>query len=98
MKVGCPSCGAEVEFRYDDSFVRVCGHCRSARENLCVAARFTGWDRDGGYAEACVVDDRRIASVNAPFRLPWRLEPGSHRVRVVTPDGALSEAVAFDVR
>jgi hypothetical protein len=28
--VGCPSCGAEVEFRYDDSFVRVCGHCRSA--------------------------------------------------------------------
>jgi len=30
MIVGCPSCGAEVEFRYDDSFVRVCGHCRSA--------------------------------------------------------------------
>jgi hypothetical protein len=28
--VGCPTCGAEVEFRYDDSFVRVCGHCRSA--------------------------------------------------------------------
>ncbi|HSR97333.1 MAG TPA: DUF4178 domain-containing protein [Kofleriaceae bacterium] len=30
MKVACPTCGAEVEFRYDDSFVRVCGHCRSA--------------------------------------------------------------------
>ena len=30
MTVGCPTCGAEVEFRYDDSFVRVCGHCRSA--------------------------------------------------------------------
>jgi hypothetical protein len=28
--VGCPSCGAPVEFRYDDSFVRVCDHCRSA--------------------------------------------------------------------
>jgi hypothetical protein len=28
--VGCPTCGADVEFRYDDSFVRVCGHCRSA--------------------------------------------------------------------
>jgi hypothetical protein len=28
--VGCPTCGAEVEFRYDDSFVRVCGHCRAA--------------------------------------------------------------------
>lgn len=30
MIVGCPTCGAEVEFRYDDSFVRVCGHCRGA--------------------------------------------------------------------
>jgi hypothetical protein len=28
--VGCPTCGAEVEFRYDDSFVRVCGHCSAA--------------------------------------------------------------------
>jgi hypothetical protein len=28
--VRCPTCGADVEFRYDDSFVRVCGHCRSA--------------------------------------------------------------------
>ena len=30
MTVRCPTCGADVEFRYDDSFVRVCGHCRSA--------------------------------------------------------------------
>ena len=30
MIVGCPTCGADVEFRYDDSFVRVCGSCRSA--------------------------------------------------------------------
>lgn len=30
MKVGCPTCGAEVEFRYDDSFVRVCDSCRAA--------------------------------------------------------------------
>src|SRR6476660_657074 len=27
-----------------------CRYCRSARENLCPAARFTGRDRDGGYA------------------------------------------------
>jgi penicillin-binding protein 1C len=44
------------------------------------------------------VDDRRVATVAAPFRLPWRLEPGTHRVRVATPGGALSEAVAFEVR
>ena len=30
MRTACPTCGAGVEFRYDDSFVRVCGHCRSA--------------------------------------------------------------------
>lgn len=28
-----------------------CRWCRSGRENLCPAARFTGYDRDGGYAE-----------------------------------------------
>jgi hypothetical protein len=28
--VRCPTCGADVEFRYDDSLVRVCGHCRAA--------------------------------------------------------------------
>jgi alcohol dehydrogenase, propanol-preferring len=27
-----------------------CAHCKEGRENLCVAAEFTGWDRDGGYA------------------------------------------------
>ncbi|MBA3392661.1 MAG: DUF4178 domain-containing protein [Deltaproteobacteria bacterium] len=30
MNVSCPTCGAEVEFRFDDSFVRVCGSCRAA--------------------------------------------------------------------
>lgn len=30
MIVACPTCGAEVEFRYDDSFVRVCASCRAA--------------------------------------------------------------------
>lgn len=28
-----------------------CEYCRSGRENLCPEATFTGWDRDGGYAE-----------------------------------------------
>jgi Domain of unknown function (DUF4178) len=30
MKTACPQCGAELEFRFDDSFVRICGHCRAA--------------------------------------------------------------------
>jgi propanol-preferring alcohol dehydrogenase len=32
-----------------------CRFCRSERENLCEAAEFTGWDRDGGFAESTVV-------------------------------------------
>ena len=32
-----------------------CARCDSGRENLCEDARFTGWDRDGGYAERLTV-------------------------------------------
>lgn len=35
-----------------------CGYCRSGRENLCDRARFTGYQRDGGYAELAVADVR----------------------------------------
>ncbi|MEP6648725.1 MAG: zinc-dependent alcohol dehydrogenase family protein [Lapillicoccus sp.] len=34
-----------------------CRFCRSGVENLCTAPTFTGWDVDGGYAEACVADE-----------------------------------------
>lgn len=33
----------------------ICRACRGGRENLCAAARFTAWDRDGGFAERIVV-------------------------------------------
>ena len=32
-----------------------CRHCRAGRENLCLQATFTGWDRDGGFASQAVV-------------------------------------------
>jgi alcohol dehydrogenase, propanol-preferring len=32
-----------------------CAFCRDGRENLCGAAQFTGWDRDGGFAERMTV-------------------------------------------
>src|SRR6266849_3762325 len=35
-----------------------CRFCREGRENLCDAARFTGYDLDGGYAEYAVADER----------------------------------------
>jgi propanol-preferring alcohol dehydrogenase len=34
-----------------------CRFCRTGRENLCVAPVFTGWDVDGGYADACLADE-----------------------------------------
>ena len=41
-----------------------CHFCRSQRENLCDAARFTGYTLDGGYAEYTVADARFC------FRIP----------------------------
>ena len=35
-----------------------CRYCAGGRENLCDAARFTGYDLDGGYAELAVADER----------------------------------------
>ena len=35
-----------------------CHYCRTGRENLCINARFTGRDLDGGYAELTVADER----------------------------------------
>jgi propanol-preferring alcohol dehydrogenase len=35
-----------------------CPYCLSGRENLCVSARFTGRDIDGGFAELTVADER----------------------------------------
>lgn len=47
-----------------------CRYCTSGRENLCGSASFTGWDRDGGYAQQLLV--------NADFAL--RLPDGPSEV------------------
>jgi propanol-preferring alcohol dehydrogenase len=47
-----------------------CGECRwcaSGRENLCPRARFTGYQLDGGYAEALVADARYCFPVPAGY-------------------------------
>ena len=51
--------------------------CRSGRENLCVRARFTGRDIDGGYAEWAVADERFC------FPLPARRRPAAARAAAV---------------
>ncbi len=37
-----------------------CRFCQAGRENLCERAQFTGLDRDGGYAEELVADERFV--------------------------------------
>ena len=44
-----------------------CRFCRSGRENLCDLARFTGYQLDGGYAEAAVADARFCFPVPAGY-------------------------------
>lgn len=34
-----------------------CRFCRRGAENLCLAPTFTGWDRDGGYADYCLAEE-----------------------------------------
>ena len=61
-----------------------CAYCRSGRENLCPFSRYTGWDEDGGYAEAALVpeayayplagpqDDAEIAPLLCAGIIGWR--------------------------
>jgi propanol-preferring alcohol dehydrogenase len=41
-----------------------CGFCRTGRENLCEAARFTGYTLDGGYADYALADQRYCFAVS----------------------------------
>ena len=44
-----------------------CVYCRSGRENLCRRARFTGYHRDGGFADACIADARYVFPIPAGY-------------------------------
>ena len=54
-RVGVPWLGYSCE---------TCEYCRRGLENLCVNARFTGYQMDGGYSEYAVADARYV------FKLP----------------------------
>jgi alcohol dehydrogenase, propanol-preferring len=45
-----------------------CTYCRRGAENLCLQPRFTGWDLDGGYADACLANEAYA------YRLPDALD------------------------
>lgn len=58
--------GERVGLAWLNETCGVCRFCREGRENLCERAEFTGWTRDGGYAEF----------VAAPARFVHRLPEG----------------------
>lgn len=46
-----------------------CAYCQHHQENLCDAPTFTGYTRNGGFAEACIADARYV------FPLPDTADP-----------------------
>jgi len=56
--------GERVGLAWIASTCGQCTFCKSGRENLCGEARFTGWSRDGGFAE------KVIARADFVYRLP----------------------------
>ena len=60
--------GARVGVPWLGGSCGTCRYCAVARENLCERAVFTGYDRDGGYAEYVVADERYC------FALPDRYD------------------------
>ncbi len=48
-----------------------CSYCESARENLCDAAGYTGYQINGGFAEYCVADARMSDIPSFPYEILW---------------------------
>jgi len=44
-----------------------CDYCRSERENLCPAARFTGYQIDGGYSDYTIADQRYCFAISGSY-------------------------------
>ena len=63
-----------------------CRYCASGRENLCDAARFTGYHLDGGYAEYTVADQRYCFAIPKEYddaaAAPRKIGRASCRERV----------------
>jgi propanol-preferring alcohol dehydrogenase len=57
LGIGCKRfpAGARVGIAWLPETCGKCEWCVRGRENLCINARFTGWDHDGGYAEFATV-------------------------------------------
>jgi propanol-preferring alcohol dehydrogenase len=64
-----PSPGERVGVPWLGATCGACPYCRTQRENLCDAPQFTGYTRDGGYA------DHAVARAEYCFSLPDGVDP-----------------------
>ena len=62
--------GQRVGVPWLGSTDQTCRYCRSGRENLCLHAEFTGYHRNGGYAELIVADEQYCFPIPAGFDDP----------------------------
>ena len=69
--VDTPAIGARVGIAWIASACGTCRYCATGRENLCPAATFTGWDRDGGLA------DHVTARAEFTTPIPGGLDPAA---------------------
>ncbi|MEZ5081606.1 MAG: zinc-dependent alcohol dehydrogenase family protein [Thermoleophilia bacterium] len=93
--------GVEIGQRVGVAWIAsTCGTCRfcgSGRENLCESATFTGWHRDGGFAERAVADagfvfplpDDLDATAAAPLLCGGAIGLRALRVSGIRPGGRL---------
>jgi alcohol dehydrogenase, propanol-preferring len=59
--------GERVGVPWLGSTCGICRFCATGRENLCERAHFTGYDRDGGFAEYATADARFALPLPASF-------------------------------
>ncbi len=45
----------------------ICGFCKAGKENLCEAAKFTGYTLDGGYGDYALVDQRYAFPIHGDY-------------------------------
>jgi Domain of unknown function (DUF4178) len=76
MKTDCPQCGAEIEFRFDDSFVRVCSHCRAA-----VARTDRGFETLGKVAGLMPIESPLVLFSDGAYRDQTFILIGKAQVR-----------------
>jgi len=60
--------GESVGVPWLGSTDQTCEYCLSNRENLCNNAQFTGFSRDGGYAEYCLAHEDYALPLDSSFK------------------------------